>query len=191
MNTCFSGKLYTKMKLTAGTTTFFGRFSLASVKIFLTLWTCGNLSKKSFISDMHFCTSITDDPAQAAEKINNAYGEGTMGRRIAFDWFAKFQDENFDLGDAPRSGRPSLMRTAWPSCFKMIAAKRPGNLPQSSIVARQPLFDICSRWGIRKKSECGSHTIWPKLTKTNESPFLPLYSKDTNRPSANTDHFCP
>lgn len=45
--------------------------------------------------------------AQAAENINNAYGEGTMGRRTAFDWFAKFRDENFDLGDAPRSGRPA------------------------------------------------------------------------------------
>ncbi|KOC64863.1 Histone-lysine N-methyltransferase SETMAR, partial [Habropoda laboriosa] len=34
------------------------------------------------------------------------YGEGAIGERTARDWYAKFKNGNFDLKDAPRSGRP-------------------------------------------------------------------------------------
>ena len=34
------------------------------------------------------------------------YGEGAIAERTARDWYAKFKNGNFDLKDAPRSGRP-------------------------------------------------------------------------------------
>ena len=35
------------------------------------------------------------------------YGEGVIGESTARKWFAKFKNGNFDIDDAPSSGRPS------------------------------------------------------------------------------------
>ena len=45
--------------------------------------------------------------AKAAREICVVYGENAMAERTARYWFAKFKEENFDLKDAPRSGRPT------------------------------------------------------------------------------------
>ena len=37
------------------------------------------------------------------------YGENAMAERIARYWFAKFKEENFNLKDASRSGRPTKL----------------------------------------------------------------------------------
>ena len=44
---------------------------------------------------------------QAAQNINALYGDGFVAERTARHWFNKFKNLNFDLDDAPRSGRPS------------------------------------------------------------------------------------
>ncbi|KOC64196.1 Histone-lysine N-methyltransferase SETMAR [Habropoda laboriosa] len=44
--------------------------------------------------------------AKAARDICAVYGEGAIAERTARDWYAKFKNGNFDLKDAPRSGRP-------------------------------------------------------------------------------------
>lgn len=43
---------------------------------------------------------------EAAREICAVYGERAIAERTARDWFAKFKSGNFDLRDAPRSGRP-------------------------------------------------------------------------------------
>ena len=45
--------------------------------------------------------------AKAAREINLVYGENAMAERTVRKWFARFKEENFDLEDAPRSGRPT------------------------------------------------------------------------------------
>ena len=45
--------------------------------------------------------------AKAAHDICVVYGENAMAERTARYWFAKFKEENFDLKDARRSGRPT------------------------------------------------------------------------------------
>ena len=45
--------------------------------------------------------------AKAARDISVVHGENAMAERTARYWFAKFKEENFDLKDAPRSGRPT------------------------------------------------------------------------------------
>lgn len=45
--------------------------------------------------------------ADAARELCAVYGEGAIADRTARDWFAKFKIGNFDLKDAPRSGRPN------------------------------------------------------------------------------------
>ena len=44
--------------------------------------------------------------AKAARDICAVYGEGAIAERTARDWYAKFENGNFDLKDAPRSGCP-------------------------------------------------------------------------------------
>ena len=44
--------------------------------------------------------------AKAARNICSVYGEGAIAEGTVRDWYAKFKNGNFDLKDAPRSGRP-------------------------------------------------------------------------------------
>ncbi|GFU56072.1 mariner transposase [Trichonephila clavipes] len=43
---------------------------------------------------------------RARKKLTDVYGEGLLTVRQCQNWFAKFQSGNFDVEDAPRSGRP-------------------------------------------------------------------------------------
>ncbi|GFX62465.1 histone-lysine N-methyltransferase SETMAR [Trichonephila clavipes] len=43
---------------------------------------------------------------QARKKLTDVYGEGALTVRQCQNWFAKFRSGNFDVEDAPRSGRP-------------------------------------------------------------------------------------
>ncbi|GFX39873.1 mariner transposase [Trichonephila clavipes] len=43
---------------------------------------------------------------QARKKLTNVYGEGVLTVHQCQNWFAKFRSGNFDVEDAPRSGRP-------------------------------------------------------------------------------------
>ncbi|WP_337239668.1 hypothetical protein, partial [Vibrio cholerae] len=46
------------------------------------------------------------DATQAVERIGDAYGPEAESERGAQMWFKRFQSGNFDVKDAPRSGRP-------------------------------------------------------------------------------------
>ncbi|GFX80486.1 mariner Mos1 transposase [Trichonephila clavipes] len=43
---------------------------------------------------------------QARKKLTHVYGEGVLTLRQCQNWFAKFRSGNFDVEDAPHSGRP-------------------------------------------------------------------------------------
>ncbi|GFU08683.1 histone-lysine N-methyltransferase SETMAR [Trichonephila clavipes] len=43
---------------------------------------------------------------QARKKLTDVYGEGVLTVHQCQNWFAKFRSGNFDVEDAPRSGRP-------------------------------------------------------------------------------------
>lgn len=45
--------------------------------------------------------------AQAHREICDVYGEGSLTERMCQNWFARFRSGDFNLDDAPRSGRPS------------------------------------------------------------------------------------
>jgi transposase len=44
---------------------------------------------------------------EAVRDICSVYGHGAMTERTAQRWFQQFENENYKLDDAPRSGRPS------------------------------------------------------------------------------------
>ncbi|GFW74700.1 histone-lysine N-methyltransferase SETMAR [Trichonephila clavipes] len=43
---------------------------------------------------------------QVRKKLTDVYGEGVLTVRQCQNWFAKFRSGNFDVEDAPRSGKP-------------------------------------------------------------------------------------
>lgn len=47
--------------------------------------------------------------SQSYLRINKAFGDDTIGRRTAYDWFKKFQSGHMDSQDNARSGRPSII----------------------------------------------------------------------------------
>ena len=44
---------------------------------------------------------------QAQKKLYDVYGEKSLTERQCQNWFARFRSGDFDLKDAPRSGRPT------------------------------------------------------------------------------------
>ncbi|MDD9350656.1 hypothetical protein, partial [Mumia sp.] len=44
---------------------------------------------------------------QACDKLRKVYGENVLQERQCQRWFKKFRDGDFDIHDAPRSGRPT------------------------------------------------------------------------------------
>ena len=44
---------------------------------------------------------------QARKKLYDVYGEKSLTERQCQNWFARFRSVDFDLKDAPRSGRPA------------------------------------------------------------------------------------
>ncbi|PZQ94089.1 MAG: hypothetical protein DI539_31300 [Flavobacterium psychrophilum] len=49
---------------------------------------------------------LGEKAAKAAEKINQAWGAGTVGESTVYERFREFKAGNTDLTDKPRSGRP-------------------------------------------------------------------------------------
>jgi histone-lysine N-methyltransferase SETMAR len=45
--------------------------------------------------------------AEAARNICAFYGEDSIAERTAQKWLARFKQDDFDISDTPRSGRPS------------------------------------------------------------------------------------
>lgn len=45
--------------------------------------------------------------AEAEREICAVYGNNALSESVCRKWFARFKSGNFDLEDAPRSGRPS------------------------------------------------------------------------------------
>ncbi|GFV90754.1 histone-lysine N-methyltransferase SETMAR [Trichonephila clavipes] len=65
------------------------------------------LEKSSKIGRPDWTTSEKDkNTVQTRKKLTDAYGEDVLIVRQFQNWFAKFRSGNFDVKDAPRSGRP-------------------------------------------------------------------------------------
>ncbi|GFX96938.1 histone-lysine N-methyltransferase SETMAR [Trichonephila clavipes] len=65
---------------------------------------------KCFLNSTECCKKTLPrkgkNAVQARKKLTNVYGEGVLTVRQCQNWFAKFRSGNFDVEDAPRSGRP-------------------------------------------------------------------------------------
>jgi len=73
-----------------------------SVKSYCVLKMSKNKEKIRYI--LKFYYKKGKNATQAAKKLCDVYGHDAV--RVAQIWFKRFQPENFDIKDAPRSARP-------------------------------------------------------------------------------------
>jgi len=67
-------------------------------------WKCEE-NKEEIRYILKFYYKKGKNATQAAKKICDVYGHDAVLVRVAQSWFKRFQSENFDVKDAPRSGR--------------------------------------------------------------------------------------
>ncbi|GFY36799.1 HTH_48 domain-containing protein [Trichonephila clavipes] len=73
---------------------------------FPALLVSSNLSYLDLPESIAFLYSKGKNTVQARKKLTDVYGEGVLTVRQCQNWFAKYRSGNFDVEDAPRSGRP-------------------------------------------------------------------------------------
>ena len=56
---------------------------------------------------LHYYFQEGKNAVQARKKLYDVYGEKSLTERQSQNWFARFCSGDFDLKDAPRSGRPN------------------------------------------------------------------------------------
>ncbi|GFY18885.1 histone-lysine N-methyltransferase SETMAR [Trichonephila clavipes] len=61
--------------------------------------------KQHFRDILLFYYRKDKNAVQAKKKLTDVYGEGVLTVRQCQNWFANFRSGNFDVEDAPRSGR--------------------------------------------------------------------------------------
>ncbi|EFN76640.1 Histone-lysine N-methyltransferase SETMAR, partial [Harpegnathos saltator] len=63
-------------------------------------------SKEKIRYILQFFFDKGENASQAAENVNSVYGPDTVTANHAQFWFRRFRSGNFDVKDAPRTGRP-------------------------------------------------------------------------------------
>lgn len=63
-------------------------------------------SKEKICHILQFIFDKGENASQAAQNVNSVYGSDTVTANQAQFWFRRFYSGNFDVKDAPRSGRP-------------------------------------------------------------------------------------
>ncbi|GFU77978.1 protein GVQW3 [Trichonephila clavipes] len=59
-----------------------------------------------------FCFRLGHNATETFAKLQQAYGESVLSRTQAFRWFKAFSEGRESIEDEPRSGRPSVSKTA-------------------------------------------------------------------------------
>uniref|UniRef100_A0A914EIB6 Mos1 transposase HTH domain-containing protein n=1 Tax=Acrobeloides nanus TaxID=290746 RepID=A0A914EIB6_9BILA len=65
-----------------------------------------NLTKENLRTFLRYEFDRSSTATQAFENINNTYREGTIGKATTYRWYEKFNNGEFSVEGAPRSGRP-------------------------------------------------------------------------------------
>ncbi|QQP55627.1 Histone-lysine N-methyltransferase SETMAR, partial [Caligus rogercresseyi] len=65
-----------------------------------------DISNEKIRHILQFFFDKSENASQAAENVNSVYGSNTVTANHAQFWFRIFCSGNFDVKDAPRSGRP-------------------------------------------------------------------------------------
>lgn len=83
--------------------------SIQEVTAFLVCNVCSSMdvSKSTVRSCLLYDFKSGLSAAESQRRITDAFGDGTVSKTTAKDWFTRFRGGDFNLEDRPRSGRPS------------------------------------------------------------------------------------
>ncbi|GFX25277.1 histone-lysine N-methyltransferase SETMAR [Trichonephila clavipes] len=123
---------------------------------------------------------------QSRKKLTDVYGEGVLTVRQCQNWFAKFRSGNFDVEDAPRSGRPVEADKdaikALVDANRRITIREIGvrlNLSNSTVynhlksLGFSSKLDVCVHHVLTEKNLCRRIDVCDSLLKRHENdPFL-------------------
>ncbi|GFX50752.1 protein GVQW3 [Trichonephila clavipes] len=59
-----------------------------------------------------FCFRLGHNATETFAKLQQAYGDSVLSRALIFRWFKVFSEGRESIEDEPRSGRPSVSKTA-------------------------------------------------------------------------------
>ena len=63
-------------------------------------------------ANLKFLAKLGKTPSESFAMLQQVYGEETMSRTRAFEWHKRFKEEQEEVEDDPRCGKPSTSRTA-------------------------------------------------------------------------------
>jgi histone-lysine N-methyltransferase SETMAR len=69
-----------------------------------------NINKEEIRYVMKFYFMKGKNATQAVKQIGAVYGADAVSDRTVREWFDQFRSGNFDVKDAPRSGRPTCQK---------------------------------------------------------------------------------
>lgn len=61
--------------------------------------------------NIKFLTKLKKSATETYNLLTEIYGDQCLSRTQVFEWFKKFKEGREDVGDDPKSGRPSTART--------------------------------------------------------------------------------
>jgi len=59
---------------------------------------------------MLLCFNSGKNASKTHDELCSVYGENAVSLRVCYQWFSKFRSGNFSIEDAPRSGRPTVIK---------------------------------------------------------------------------------
>nr|XP_023030100.1 uncharacterized protein LOC111518017 [Leptinotarsa decemlineata] len=93
---------------------------------------------------------LNQSAAKTAQKINEAFGNGSVNERTVRRWFAKFRSGDFSLEDEPRSGRPTVIQDeALRSLMETDPSQTVRGMAKELGVSPHAVFDGLNRIGKR------------------------------------------
>jgi len=117
-----------------------------------------NTSKEKIRHILQFFFDKGENASQAAENVNSVYGPDTVTANHAQFWFRRFRSGNFDVKNAPCSGRPIVENVD--KIMKIIEFDRhvsTVSIAQELNIAQKTAWNHLNKAGYKKKMY-GCHT---------------------------------
>jgi len=120
-----------------------------------------------------------ENASQAAENVNSVYGPDTVTVNIAQFWFSRFHSGNFNIKDAPRSGRPIVENVD--KIMEIVESDRhvsTVSIAQELNIAQKTVWNYLNKAGYKKKLD-----VWVphELTQKNLMDRISICESLLNR----------
>jgi len=115
-------------------------------------------SKEKIRHILQFFFDKGENASQAAENVNSVYGPDTVTANHAQFWFRRFRSGNFDVKDAPRSGRPIVENGD--KIMKIVESDHhvsTVSIAQELNITQKTVWNHLNKAGYKKKLD-GCHT---------------------------------